>query len=195
VEEIEANPEQAQEDMHHHASHGGEPWIARVALTSALIAAFAAVSSMLAAHHANEANILQLRASDKWNEYQAKKQKSLTVAKSNEVLEKLAALIGGEKAAAATLVSDEDREYLKRHTEEEKELMSEARDFEAESKQHMHRHHPLAMAVTMFQVAIAVSAIAVLSKRPPFWYVSLGFGMAGLVFLAWGLWFVGGHAA
>src|SRR5689334_13814013 len=88
MEEIEANPEQAQEDIHHHAEHGGAPWISRVALTSAIIAAFAAVSSMLAAHHANEANILQLQASDKWNEYQAKKQKSLIVASKVETLEK-----------------------------------------------------------------------------------------------------------
>jgi len=182
MEEIEANPEQAQEDIHHHAEHGGAPWISRVALTSAIIAAFAAVSSMLAAHHANEANILQLQASDKWNEYQAKKQKSLIVSSKVETLEK-------QKLP----VNEDDHKYLERHGEQEKDLMGEAKKLEGESREHMHRHHPLAMAVTMFQVAIAVSAISVLSKRPPFWWVSLGFGAVGILFLAWGLWFLGGQ--
>src|SRR5437588_12336841 len=104
MEEIEANPEQAQEDIHHHAEHGGAPRISRVALSSAIIAAFAAVSSMLAAHHANEANILQLQASDKWNEYQAKKQKSLAIATKIETFEK-----------QYLPVNDDDRKYLERH--------------------------------------------------------------------------------
>src|SRR5437588_3575064 len=114
MEEIEANPEQAQEDIHHHAEHGGAPWISRVALTSAIIAAFAAVSSMLAAHHANEANILQLQASDKWNEYQAKKQKSLAVNIKDELL-----------VAMGKSATEEDKKYLERHGDQEKDLMTE----------------------------------------------------------------------
>ncbi len=180
MEEIEANPEQAQEDLHHHAIHSAEPWIARVALTSALIAAMAAVCSMLAAHHANEANIITIKASDKWNEYQAKKQKSLAVANKDEILEKLGK--PGEK-----LISEEDHKYLERHGEQEKELMAEAKKLEEESTEHMHRHHPLAMGVTMFQVAIALSAITVLSKRPALWYVSLAFGLGGIIFLVLGI--------
>jgi hypothetical protein len=43
------------------------------------------------------------------------------------------------------------------------------------------------IAVTFFQVAIAMGAIAVLAKRPKLWFVSLGLGAAGLVFLGQGL--------
>jgi hypothetical protein len=41
--------------------------------------------------------------------------------------------------------------------------------------------------VTFFQVAIAVAAISVLTKRRKFWFVSLGFGLLGLFFLIFSL--------
>jgi len=40
---------------------------------------------------------------------------------------------------------------------------------------------------TMSQIAIAVAAISVLSKRPMFWYLSMGFGLVGVFFLVRGL--------
>jgi hypothetical protein len=44
----EENPvEQTAEDVHHHAEHSRERWISAVALSTALLAALAAVSSSL----------------------------------------------------------------------------------------------------------------------------------------------------
>jgi hypothetical protein len=37
--------------------------------------------------------------------------------------------------------------------------------------------------VTMFQIAIAIAAISALTRRRPFWIVSLLFGAAGCAFL------------
>ena len=39
----------------------------------------------------------------------------------------------------------------------------------------------------MFQVAIAIGAISVLTKRRGFWFVALAFGAFGVGFLVWGL--------
>jgi len=36
----------------------------------------------------------------------------------------------------------------------------------------------------MFQIAIAVGAISVLTRRRAFWFVSLAFGAAGILFVA-----------
>jgi hypothetical protein len=176
MEEMESPTEQAQEDIHHHAHHATEKWIAWAALSSALLAALAAITALMAAHHANEAQIVQLRCSDKWAEYQAKKNKSLTVMSKDEVL-----------TAVGKPIPEDDREYLLRHADEERKLKSEAEELQRETNDHLKRHMPLAIGVTMFQVAIAVAAISVLSKRPPFWFVSLGFGAAGIVFFVWGL--------
>ena len=45
----------------------------------------------------------------------------------------------------------------------------------------------------MFQVAIAVGAISVLTKRRIFWFVSLGFGAVGLFYAVRALLSVSGH--
>jgi hypothetical protein len=176
MEEFESPTEQAQEDTHHHAMHSTERWVGLVALSSAILAALAAVTMLMAAHHADEAQIVQIQCSDKWAEYQAKKSKSLQVSSKDELL-----VAGGHP------VPEADRKYLERHGEEEKELKAEAEKLRDEAKQHMQRHQPLAIGVTMFQVAIAVGAISVLSKRPPFWYVSLAFGAIGVIFFVKGL--------
>jgi hypothetical protein len=39
----------------------------------------------------------------------------------------------------------------------------------------------------MFQIAIAIAAVSALTRKRRFWFVSLVFGLAGLVFLVLGL--------
>jgi hypothetical protein len=51
----------------------------------------------------------------------------------------------------------------------------------------MAHHNQLARAVTIFQIAIAMGAIAVLARRPKLWFLSLALGVSGLVFLGLGL--------
>ena len=71
MEAPEVPTEHLQEHIEHEA-HGGPPWVMGVALSSAIIAALAAVASLLAGANANEAMIDQMKAADQWNYYQAK---------------------------------------------------------------------------------------------------------------------------
>lgn len=176
AEEMESPTEQAQEDMHHHAEHSTEKWIGRVALTSALLAALAAVNSLLAGHYVNEAILEQMRETNKWNYYQSKG------IKAGELTTKVDLLRALEKPVRAA-----DEEKLIEYRKQQEEISKDAKAEGEMSRRHMEQHHILARGVTMFQVAIAIAAISVLSRRPPFWYVSLGFGAAGLLFLVWGL--------
>ena len=73
------------EQAHHTKDRG----IMLIALTSALIAVLAAVASMLSEHQANEAMLLQLKASDQWAYYQAKGIKHNVVDTQIVVLESL----------------------------------------------------------------------------------------------------------
>ena len=50
----------------------------------------------------------------------------------------------------------------------------------------MARHVIFAWGVTMFQIAIAVAAISVLTRRTRFWYVGLAFAVLGVFFLLQG---------
>src|SRR4051812_15313953 len=71
-EEIEVPTEHLHEKMEEEAHHGGGSWISRVAVSSALLAVVAAISALLAGHHANEAMFEEMKATDQWSLYQSK---------------------------------------------------------------------------------------------------------------------------
>jgi hypothetical protein len=51
----------------------------------------------------------------------------------------------------------------------------------------LHAHHRFAVAVALFQVSIALGAVAALTRNKLVWRGSLAVGLAGLVALALGL--------
>jgi hypothetical protein len=164
--------EHAHETIEHHAEHSSEPWIMGVALTAAILAALAAVTALYAEHFATEATLEQIKASDKWTEFQA-----------DSIKEKI---VLSEKDTTETLGKATDQRIeakLKEYGDKKKEVEKEAKEFEQESYKHLREHVPLSRGLTMFQVAIAVGAISVLTKKKAFWFVSLGFGLIGIVFL------------
>jgi len=168
--------EHAQETIEHHSHGTAEPWIMGVALTAAVSAALAAFTALYAEHFANEAMLEQIRASDRWSEFQA-----------NSIKEKV--ILGNKKILAKLNVEPdpEDEAKLAEYKGKKNEIKEKAEKFEEESLKHLHEHVPLSWGLTMFQVAIAVAAISALTKRRAFWFVSLTFGAIGISFLIWGL--------
>jgi hypothetical protein len=185
-EEIEAPTEHLHETIHEqaHGEHGhgrdtadrDKKWILFVALSSALIAVLAAISSLLAGHHANEAMLEQIQASDQWSFFQAK---GIKAAVLDSRLELLTAL-GKE-------VKPEERARLAKYDEESRRIEDQGHERERSSERHMERHNVLARTVTLYQIAIAMGAIAALTRRRALWYASVGLGLVGSVFLVQGV--------
>ena len=172
MEEAEVPLEDLQEHVHHTAEHSGETWISWVALSTAILAVFAAIAGLLSGKHANEAMMSQIEASDQWNFYQAKSIKA-------SVLD--------AKIALAAAPNEADRAKAERYEKEQEEIKSEAEHKQAEAKSNFRQHEVLASGVTMFQIGIAIAAISALTKKRRFWIVSLLFGAAGCVFAVLGM--------
>src|ERR1700677_3252380 len=175
MEEIEVPTEHLHEHMEHRAEESKEKWVLGVALTSAFLAALAAVSSLMAGFHANEAMIQRIKSSDQWSFYQAKGIKSAVLSTKIELLKSF------KKS-----VSEQDEKKIEQYKEDQDKITEEAKKFEEESEDHLKHHETLAHSVTLFQVAIAVGAIAALTRKKMFWFVSMGFGAIGLVFFVLG---------
>ncbi len=171
MEEAEVPLEHLHEEVHHSAEHSGENWISWVALTTAILAVLAAIAALLSGKHANEAMMSQIEASDQWGYYQAKSIKA-------SVLD--------AKIAGSSAPNESDAAKRDRYEKEQEEIKSEAEHKQAEAKSNFHQHEVFARSVTMFQIAIAISAISALTKKPSFWMVSLLFGIVGCAFLALG---------
>jgi hypothetical protein len=171
MEEAEIPLEHLHEEIHHHAEHDGAPWISWVALSTAILAVLAAIAGLLSGKHANEAMMSQIQASDQWGYYQAKSIKAA-------ILE--------AKTTLATEETAGDKEKAARYQEEQEKIKHEAEEKQAEAKANFHKHEVFARSVTMFQIAIAIAAISALTRKRTFWFVSLVFGLVGVVFLVLG---------
>lgn len=176
MEEIEVPTEHLQEEIHEHAHASREVWISWVALSSALLAGFAAVSALLAGHHANEAMVDQIHSSDQWSYYQAKSIKATVLGTKIDLIK-----------AMGKPVTASDEQKLVQYRKDQEQITEQAEEKAKAAESHLAHHTIFAKAVTLFQVAIAVAAISALTKRRRFFMVGLLFGFGGLVFLIQGL--------
>ena len=173
TEEIEVPLEKLQEDVHHAAAHAApsaQQFINRSALLSAFLAALAAVSALFAGHDANEAMMEQIHASDQWAYYQAKGIKSA-------IAELQLSQAGDEATKAAA------REKIEGYKREQGEIKEKAEENEKAAAKLLQRHEGLASAVTLFQVSIALTAIAVLSRKRSFLVTAAVVGGLGVTWL------------
>jgi hypothetical protein len=160
--------------------------VRRIAVTTAIIAAVAAIGSLLAGGAVNEALILkteaaelQTRASDQWAYYQAKGIKAA-----------VATSVRASYEVAAKEAPPSVEATIHRYEEEQKEIQAQARELEkerdrktAEAATLMHRHEHLALSVTMLQISIALAAVAALLRHRLLWMASAVLGIAGVAAL------------
>ena len=171
MEAPEVPTEHLHEEIHHHAEHAREKWVLGVALSSALLAGFAAVASMKAGHHANEAMMSQIESSDQWSYYQSKSIKETSLTSKAEVLD-----------ALGKPIPDSDQQKIAQYQRDKEQIEKKAEQLEKEAQTHLRTHEVLASSVTMFQIAIAVGAISVLIRSRAFWLTSLAVGLVGMAF-------------
>ncbi|SDT99239.1 protein of unknown function [Verrucomicrobium sp. GAS474] len=181
MSEVEGLTEQAEEHIHH-AAHSGPQWASWVALSTVILAVLAALSAFLSGFNETEALINRQLASDQWSYYQAKGLKGNT-AKASADLFTLLSKPGPESQESIKNYREEQTRYK----EEQEKIKETATEFEHESNAALHNHETYSKGVILFQIAIAVSAVSVLTKRRRYWIVSLVGGAGGLLFLLCGL--------
>ena len=153
-------------ELEHVTQHGaGDSFTGRIAVTTALLATVGALFSYQggatqanAGMAKNNAAIKKTEAANQWNYYQAKSTKQNLAELGMEL--------------APNDKRDHYSQSIERYKEEKAEIKKSAETFEAESKewdkqsdQQMHLHHRWAQATTALQIAIALSAIALLTRR------------------------------
>lgn len=138
----------------------------KIALMTAILATVGALISYQSGNAQNEAMFLknqsilkQAEASDQWAFYQARSMKS-------HIDDATAALATdpAEKARFLTDKAHQDLEKTKVQAEAQK-LQAESRQLGEESEARLHPHERLAVALTAVQIAIALAAITLLTRR------------------------------
>ena len=159
-------------------------------MSTAVLAALASVASLKAGGTVNEAlalktdaTRLRTEASDQWAYYQAKGVK--------------AAVQEAARTSWRAAGKEPPPQYetnIKKYEEEQKEIEARAREKEKEAEESqreaeglLHRHHAFANAVALFQVSIALGAVAALTRNRMVWLASLLLGFLGGAALVWPL--------
>jgi hypothetical protein len=175
------------EEIRERFEHEGGTLLRRIALSTALFAALAAVAALKAGATVNEALVLkteaarlQAEASDQWAYYQAKGIKAATAEAART-----------SWLAIAKEPPPEYAEKQKRYGEEQKKIEKDAHEKEKERDEKskeadelLHHHHGYANTVALFQVAIALGAVAALTRNRPVWAGSLVLGLAATALFA-----------
>jgi len=160
----------------------GVSWNRYLAITTAFIAVTAAIATLQSGNFANkalleknDAVLFQSKASDQYAYYQAKGIK--------------------KNLAEGLYIETKDRKFqedAQRYKSEQEEIKKQADEYvgqvnesNAKSTEFLERHHKAAIAVTFFQISIALSAMSALLRRKLFWLFSILLLAAGLVALVW----------
>jgi len=160
-----------------HAAHGGDSFSSRIAVMTAIMATVGALFGYMggltqadAAMSKNNAAIKKTEASNQWNYYQAKSNKQ-------NLSELAMALPGVDVAKYKSEVQryKEEKAVIKGDAEK---LEAASTDWDKRSDSSMHEHHRWAQATTALQVAIALAAIALLTRKK--WMEHASFGVSGL---------------
>ena len=154
----------------------------KIALMTAVLATIGALISYQSGSAQNEAMFLknqsilkQAEASDQWAFYQAKSIKGH--------LDDAVASLSGSAEIKTRFLADkakQDREKAEIQAEARK-LQAESRQLGKESEAKLHPHERLALALTFIQIAIALAAITVLTRRRWLLWGSVASATAGIV--------------
>lgn len=189
-EEPEVEYEKMHEAIKEELEKEGGSFLKMISLTTAVLAVLAALASLKAGATVNmalalktEAVQLQSQASDQWAYYQSKGIKAAVQEATSAPW-----LAIGKKPPA------QYAEKMQRYGEEQAEISRKAKEKEQardeklrESDHLLHKHHGFANAVALFQVSIALGAVAALTRSRLVWLASLLTGAAGIIFFAWPL--------
>lgn len=186
TQEIKERLEEAAE--HAHGAHRGPQWLTWLSLSTAIVAVLAAIAALESGSYANEAIVQkndavlhQSKADDAWAYYHAKGIEAALYSAQAETAPR------PEAQARWRALADREaqkREDIRREAEDEQRAVAE---MDSEASRSLRVHHEFAKSVTIFQVAIALAAIAALTRRQPMWWISLVIGAVGVAFFVLGL--------
>ncbi len=173
----------------HHGDHadahggiGGGSATSQIALFTAIIATVGAMFGFMggatqanAGLFKNNAAIKKTEASNQWNYFQSKSTKQSLAEVSRDLT-----TVEGDKAKYQAKIERYEKEKGEIKAVADK-LEADATTWDKQSDEQMHQHHRWAQATTILQIAIALAAIALLTKRRWLEWGMFGAGAVGMV--------------
>lgn len=153
-----------------------EKWTTWVALTTALVAVLAAITTLYMGKFSSRTILAQGQETDQWAYYQAKSIKQHTFDLQKQNLE-LQLLTMGKQAQP---VQEKFRKAIegceknvKRYDKEKGEIKAKAEDLAKQKELSQRRSGNFGYALIFLQIAIMLSSISIITKRKQLWAVGM----------------------
>jgi hypothetical protein len=170
-------------ELQEHAEHAkGNPRLAPVSVTMAILAVLVAVASLLGHRSHTEEVVLQAKSSDQWAYYQAKNIRRHT----DELFTDLTSVQATTDEAALAKLRDKYSSEAARYKDEQKEIEDKAHEMEAEVSVERNRADRFDLAEVFLEIGLVVTSITLLSGRRFFWMLGISLGIIGTVIAATG---------
>jgi len=166
-----------------------ERWIQWVALTTTVLAVAAAISSLKGGGFSTQVQLKNTQEANRWAFYQSKSLKQNLAELEREsmavlVLETRTPEGRAQAEKALARATTEAHRYEK----EKSEIKADAEKLAAEQAELKRHGGSFGLAVMLLQIAIMMSSVGALIKKPVMWWAGLVFGLGGLGYMANGFW-------
>ena len=173
---MEANEVQEFANQMKESGEGGEP-LKRISLGISILAVLVAMVTVLGHRSHTEAVLMQSRAGDQWNEYQAKKIRMDNLSVTLDLLDM-------EPTTDPTATKAKTGEY-KAHIEKWKADLAEeqekAREFEMEVNHAEAQAARYDLGEALLQIAVVLCSITLFTRKRAYFLLGLTLGAAGIV--------------
>ena len=171
---MEANEAQ---ELKEQAEQGAESAMRPVAFTMSVLAVLVAITTVLGHRTHTEAVLAQNKATDQWNEYQAKKIRSSDTGLMQDLLKVVAVTDKDAAAKVAKVYADHQEKWnddLKEEQDKAKELEEEVRQAEARAVR-------FDLAEALLEIGLVTTSVTLLTRSRIYWYLGLFFAAAGML--------------
>ncbi len=154
----------------------GEASLTKISLAISILAVLVAMVTVLSHRSHTEAVLMQSRAGDQWNEYQAKKIRS-------ESLSNMVDLLDLQPAKEAGATARKRAEYQAHETKWAADLAEEqktAREFEEEVRRAERKAARYDLGEALLQIAVVLSSITLLTRQRSYFLLGLALGLCGI---------------
>jgi hypothetical protein len=166
------------QELREHAEHAaGENSLRPVAFTMSVLAVLVAITTVLGHRTHTEAVLFQNKATDQWNEYQAKKIRSYNTQLERDLLS-VAAVADKDGAAK---ISKGYADHQKKWDDELKEEQDKAEGLEKNVEAAEARANRFDLAEALLEIGLVITSVTLLTRNRLYWYFGIVFSVAGIV--------------
>lgn len=160
-----------------------ESWVGGVALSTAIVAVMAAVTTLYVGKFSSRAVLSKAEESNQWAYFQAKSIKGHTYEIQRDRIEMEILASAGRPGPKAARKYEETlaayRANVERYDREKAEIKEKAESLGTQGRTAQERAGDFGYALIFLQISIMLSSVAALTKRKPLWYFGLACVLGG----------------